>query len=118
MAIFRIIFIDTLSEILYFPLWWYTRGFFKFLKWLGQNILNYESQLGFSIWVRNIFVPMFGQHDWQGRIVSFFMRLVNIIIRGAILLLVIFVHIAFMAIYLLLPVVIIYLIIYYFIPAQ
>jgi len=35
-----------------------------------------------GLWLKNIFVPMFGQTDWQGRITSFFMRLVNVIGRG------------------------------------
>lgn len=35
-----------------------------------------------GLWLKNIFVPMFGQTDWQGRIMSFFMRLVNVIGRS------------------------------------
>lgn len=35
-----------------------------------------------GVWVKNIFVPMFGQRDWQSRIISFVMRVVNIIGRS------------------------------------
>jgi hypothetical protein len=35
-----------------------------------------------GLWLRNIFVPMFGQHDLQGRFTSFLVRLFNVIIRG------------------------------------
>lgn len=35
-----------------------------------------------GLWLKNIFVPMYGQTDWQGRIMSFFMRFVNVVGRG------------------------------------
>ncbi len=35
-----------------------------------------------GLWLKNIFVPMFGQYDWQGRLVSFFMRLVQVVVRS------------------------------------
>ncbi|HBA36957.1 TPA: hypothetical protein DCZ15_03745 [Candidatus Falkowbacteria bacterium] len=75
-----------LGEILYFPVWWYTVGFARTAKggwrfWRGR-----ESSLGFGVWVKNIFVPMYGQRDLASRLISFVMRLVQIIYRGAILL--------------------------------
>lgn len=33
------------------------------------------------LWLKNLFVPMFGQTDLQGRIVSVFIRIVNVIFR-------------------------------------
>ena len=38
--------------------------------------------LAIGVWTKNIFVPMFGMHDWQSRIISFFMRVVQIIGRS------------------------------------
>lgn len=38
--------------------------------------------LAVTLWIKNWFVPMFGQHDWQGRIISVFIRTVQIIIRS------------------------------------
>ncbi len=75
-----------IGEILYFPLWWYSVGFIRLLKnsfnfWNGQ-----QKALGFSVWAKNIFVPMYGQHDWTGRIISFLVRSVQIIVRGIVLL--------------------------------
>lgn len=82
---FKII-LQIIGEILYFPVWWYSVGFIRTAKsafrfWLGQ-----EESLGFGIWVKNIFVPMYGQHDAASRIISFFMRLIQIIFRGLVLL--------------------------------
>lgn len=44
-----------------------------------------NNRLAPGIWLANIFVPMFGQFDWQGRIVSFFMRVVQVVVRTGVL---------------------------------
>lgn len=74
--------VEALSDLFYFPVWWYTGGvkyalgnFWNLLK-LGNNFLAP------GLWFKNLFVPMFGQYDWQGRIVSFFMRLVQVLFRS------------------------------------
>ena len=74
--------VEAALDILYFPIWWYTRGAGHAVLWCVNLLRNGNSSLGPGIWLRNIFVPMFGQYDWQGRIISFFMRLVNVIGRG------------------------------------
>ena len=38
--------------------------------------------LAIGIWIKHVFTPMYGQHDWQGRLISFFMRVVQIILRA------------------------------------
>ena len=80
------IIIQILGEILYFPLWWYSVGFGRLAKNVWRFFLNQEQILGFSVWLKNLFVPMYGQSDWAGRLISFVMRLVQIIFRGAALL--------------------------------
>jgi hypothetical protein len=97
-------------DILYYPLWWYTGGAQRMILFCWRQIK--EGNLNFSpgLWLENIFVPMFGQYDWQGRIVSFFMRLVNVIFRFFALLVWVIVVIGIFFVYLLLPVVIVYLI--------
>lgn len=68
-------------DLLYFPIWWYTRGFLRFAKSFGQALHFKWQELGVGIWVKNLFVPMFGERDMAGRLISFFVRLANIIIR-------------------------------------
>ena len=74
--------LDFSLHIFYFPIWWYTGG----IKHAGSYCVNLlrtgSDYLAPGLWLRNIFVPMFGQSDWQGRIVSILMRVVNIIARG------------------------------------
>lgn len=69
-------------DVLYFPLWWYTAGARRALLWCGARISDANDQLSPGLWLKNIFVPMFGQSDLQGRLMSFFMRLMNVILRS------------------------------------
>jgi hypothetical protein len=71
-----------LGKILYFPVWWYTVGLVRFAKGAGRLFSNQEKSLGLLVWAKNIFVPMYGQRDWAGRLISFLVRSVQIIARG------------------------------------
>jgi len=72
---------DLVFDVLYWPIWWYTGGVKKafngFLNTLGQA----NRELSLTVWMKNIFVPMFGDFSWQGRLISFFMRIVQVIGR-------------------------------------
>lgn len=90
-------------DFVYFPLWWYSEGLLKTLKGVFNFWREQEASLGFSVWLKNIFVPMYGQHDFAGRAISFFIRLVQIIFRGAALLIFIILGLLFLVAYLILP---------------
>ncbi|NCA95596.1 MAG: hypothetical protein EOM74_01310 [Methanomicrobia archaeon] len=101
------IIISLLLEILYFPLWWYSVGLVRTVRniclfWRGQ-----ERALGFFIWAKNILVPMYGQSDFAGRMISFIVRLVQIIIRGLALLVLAAIGILLIILWLILPPVIV-----------
>ncbi|MCR4312117.1 MAG: hypothetical protein NUV56_02420 [Candidatus Uhrbacteria bacterium] len=91
-------------DVIQFPLWWYSHGLVKALRTARHLVLGYERSLGVGIWVKNMFVPMFGQYDWQSRIISVFMRLMNIIGRGIGLVLVAFVILLGVLAYVALPI--------------
>lgn len=78
--------LSALLDIVYFPLWWYTTGARRALLWCAARVGDANSQLAPGLWLKNIFVPMFGQSDLQGRLMSFFMRLMNVILRSIALL--------------------------------
>jgi len=90
-------------DFLYFPLWWYSAGLLK----TARGVLNFykeqEASFGFFIWLKNLFIPMYGQNDIAGRLVSFFIRLVQIIYRGLAMLIFIILGLAFFIFYLILP---------------
>lgn len=82
LIIFQRLFGEALLDVLYFPLWWYSGG----VKYMAGRAWGWVAAgnrtLAPSLWLQNIFVPMFGQTDWQGKIISFFMRVVQIIARS------------------------------------
>ena len=75
------VFFDLILDIFYFPIWWYTKGLKNAGNWALEKISQGEKVLGLKIWVINLFHPMYGVRDWQGKIISFFMRLIQIIFR-------------------------------------
>lgn len=81
LIVFRRLFLETVLDFFYFPLWWYTKGTLHAAKGC-LNLFNSGNQnLAPGLWLANIFVPMFGQYDIQGRIISFFMRFFQVIVR-------------------------------------
>lgn len=99
---------DLLIELLYWPIWWYTKGLFNALSSWVREIKGQEQRLGVRIWLKNIFTPMFGQYDWEGRIISFFMRLVQIIFRSIVLAIWAILSLALVVVWIAAPLVIIY----------
>lgn len=74
--------LEAFLDIFYFPLWWYGAGALKALSWCFGLMKSGNNRLAPGLWLANIFVPMFGQYDIQGRLVSFFMRFIQIIVRA------------------------------------
>ncbi|MCH8049260.1 hypothetical protein IH979_00940 [Patescibacteria group bacterium] len=83
--VLKYFFIDLIGGIIRWPVWWYTKGLVLVLQWAVNSVQGYARMLAISVWIKNIFVPMFGQRDWQSRLISFFMRVFQIIARGFVL---------------------------------
>jgi len=80
------IFFLVLKDFIYFPYWWYREGLLELSKKIKKFLISRERSLAFFVWVKNIFVPMYDQKDFAGRMISFFIRLVQIIFRGSVML--------------------------------
>jgi hypothetical protein len=106
--IFLMVLIDEIKTVLYFPIWWYSRGLLEMIKRAEGFIIDVEQVLGFWVWVKNLFVPMFGQRDFSGRVISFFLRLFQIFVKGLVLVLVIVMVIVLVIVWLLLPIFVLY----------
>lgn len=104
----RLVFLDILGDFLYFPVWWYSLGFGKMVKKAALSLRERERDLGLGIWVKNLFTPMYSQYDWAGRIISFFMRLAQIIGRTVVLLIWLTFLLLFLAVWLALPIAVVY----------
>lgn len=105
--------IEAILDVLYFPIWWYTGGVWHALMFCFDMLKEGNSNLSPGLWLRNIFVPMYGQYDWQGRIISFFMRLAQVIARTVALFVWLVVCLIFFLAWLFLPLAVIAGIIYF-----
>ena len=106
--VFERILIDAFLDLVYFPLWWYTGGVKHALIWCFNLFKSGNETLSPGLWLQNIFVPMFGQWDWQGRIISFFMRLAQVIGRTIALMVWSVICLILFVFWLLLPIIVIY----------
>jgi hypothetical protein len=70
-----------LSRVLRLPIWWYGQGIAAFLKRLSQAISDVSKTLAIRVWMKNLFIPMYGDTSFAGRTISFGIRLVMIVIR-------------------------------------
>ena len=100
--------VELIGDLLYWPVWWYTKGFLKVANYFWQSIVSQEKRLGLNIWITNIFKPMFAQYDWQGRIISFFIRLIQIIFRAVAMLVWLGIILVLFLVWLLLPIFLVY----------
>ncbi|NCN25296.1 hypothetical protein COT94_04350 [Candidatus Falkowbacteria bacterium CG10_big_fil_rev_8_21_14_0_10_37_14] len=76
----RLVF-DWLGSLLYFPLWWYGKGLWSAIRGLVKFLADEWQWLNPGVWFKNLLVPMYGQRDWVSRLISFFVRLVQTILR-------------------------------------
>lgn len=104
--------VQLLWEIAYFPLWWYSIGLVHFVESIKEFMSNRQKELAFFVWTKNIFVPMYGEYNWEGRLISFFVRLVQIIVRSIILLIWLMLCLAALALWLAVPPIVIWQIFY------
>ena len=102
------LFLEAFLDIFYFPFWWYTHGVRHAALWCFDLLKQGNRTLAAGLWLQNLFVPMFGQHDLQGRIISVFMRFINVIGRGFALLVWLQVCLVLFLLWLALPIVVIY----------
>lgn len=108
LSLIRFIVIELIGDIAYFPIWWYSRGAKKFFLFFWSKIVVNQKRLGVGIWLTNLFTPMYGQADFQGKIISFFVRFFQIIIRSIILIVWTAILLVVFILWLLLPLIIAY----------
>ncbi len=82
LLVFQRMIIEFALDVVYFPLWWYTDGLKRVAVGCWHWIEDGNDHFAPGLWLKNMFVPMFGQYDWQGRLMSLFMRFVNVVGRS------------------------------------
>lgn len=104
MLTLKYFFIDFFGSLLKWPVWWYSSGLVYVVKQLTLGVKGYSKSLAVGVWIRNLFVPMFGQNDWQSRLISFGMRVFQIIARSFFVALWTILMIAVFLVYIILPI--------------
>jgi len=94
-------------KIIFFPIWWYSLGFLRFVSRIFSFWRSEQRALGLWVWFRNIFVPMYGQYDFTGRVISFIVRCAQILFRGLAMLFWIIIGLFLMLFWLSLPIIIV-----------
>ena len=70
---------DLLGDIIYFPIWWYTRGAKKVSLFCWHETKQATKRLSIGILFSHLLKPMYGQRDIAGRIISFFFRILQFV---------------------------------------
>jgi hypothetical protein len=77
--------LDELRAILYFPVWWYSRGLLD-LFGLGEKwFFECEMALGLNFYARNFLTPVFGQSNAVAML-TYLWRFLVLIVKSIILL--------------------------------
>ncbi len=97
------IILQILRDFVYFPFWWYSIGLWRTLLRVGNFLREQQISLGLGVWVKNLFTPMYGQRDITGKLISFFIRLIQIFVRSLLMLFWLVLSLIFIAFWLLLP---------------
>jgi hypothetical protein len=99
----KYVFVDLIGGVIRAPVWWYTSVLKMMAAWMIASVQNYARSISLSVWIKNLFVPMYGQYDWQSRLISFIMRVFMIIGRLIALGVWLMIVLVIGAIYLILP---------------
>ncbi len=78
----RYFFSDSVGGVVRFPFWWYTRGLAQAADRASASVARAARSLALGVWARNLFVPMYGETGTEGRVISFFVRLAMVLLRG------------------------------------
>lgn len=109
---FKKLLYNSLRDILYFPVWWYTKGLKNKWKSTIRTIESGNDILGVTLWYKSILKPMYAQKDFAGRLISFGMRLVIALARTILFLLWILISLISIIVWVILPIFIISQIVY------
>ena len=73
---------DLIRGIIILPVWWYTIGFSTVISGLFRNLKAIIRSFGLDIWMKNLFVPMYGETAFTGKLISFGIRFFMIIFQS------------------------------------
>lgn len=108
-AVAHLLFVDLAGSVIWFPVWWYTKGLQKVIDAASAAVWYRVRAYALGVWLRNFFVPMYGEYDIWGRIISLMMRFVVLIYRVVALTIETIIYFVGIAVWVFLPPVALYL---------
>jgi hypothetical protein len=106
--ILKLIFVDLILEIIYFPFWWYSSGLYRTGVFCLKKIKEQWNNMGLGIHFKFLFKPMYAQRDFAGVMISFFIRLIQLIFKLSIFLVIILVFLLIFLLWIVLPLIVIW----------
>lgn len=99
---------DIFWSVLYFPIWWYTRGLLRILNLIKREILGVARMLHIPTLFKYLLKPMYGYTDIISRIISFYVRIVQFVVLLAFTIVVVAGLLVLLAVWMLAPVITLY----------
>lgn len=83
-GVLKLVLHDIIGNIIYFPIWWYTKGTLHLLQTIHSEVQDLVRTLNLKTLARFLFTPMYGLNDIVSRLISFPVRVVHFCILSAI----------------------------------
>lgn len=61
-------------------LWWYSDGLLNLIRHVREQVRSFSQSLNLQILTKYLFVPMYGYNDIGSRVISFSVRLVQLVV--------------------------------------
>ena len=102
---------ELIFDIIYFPVWWYTKGLKKAALFFVNEVLEWMNRLSLKILFMNLLKPMYGDYTRSGRIISFFLRIIVFFYKLVLMVIWLAILFGLLLLWVVLPIFIVYMII-------
>lgn len=99
---------DIVWNTVYFPIWWYTRGILRILGLMKHQVQSLAHTLHLPTLFKYLFKPMYGYTDIISRIISFYVRIAQLILLLCVTLIVVLGLLILLVIWIVAPVFVLY----------
>ncbi len=109
---------EFVADLIYFPVWWYSRGLALITASIIRSWRRLVDHLSLRILLQTMGKPMYGDYTRSGRVISFFFRIFLVLTRLVVLVLWTVVYIALLGLWIAGPVVAGAMLLRQFVPIQ
>lgn len=106
----KYVFKEIVIDVVYFPLWWYTKGVKKAGLFFVNEAIDWSNRLSLRILFKNLLKPMYGDYSRSGRVISLIMRIIVFGFKLILMVIWLIILLALSLVWVVLPLFIIYMI--------